>query len=137
MQRAQQTCGNCGGRGVQTVWVVDNTPPVNGCRTTHAEDVTCTNCAGSGYLEYARFTVEEAEAILEYCGIKGANKEGEAGMAKKKKTAEGLVKKEDVIQLIQNYIRNIQMNDYGKDSGIPQLYAVMSQIEKLSACGYY
>lgn len=52
-------------------------------------------------------------------------------MAKKKRTTKGLVKKEDVLQLIQNHIRNIQMNDYGKDSGVPQLYAVMSQIEEM------
>ena len=41
------------------------------------------------------------------------------------------MKKSEVQLLIQNYIRNIQMNDYGNDSGIPQLYAVMEQIEKL------
>ena len=39
--------------------------------------------------------------------------------------------KSEVQLLIQNYIRNIQMNDYGSDSGIPQLYAVMEQIDNL------
>ena len=50
---------------------------------------------------------------------------------KYKKNEDGYLKKSEVQLLIQNYIRNIQMNDYGNDSGIPQLYAVMGQIEKL------
>lgn len=41
--------------------------------------------------------------------------------------------KSEVQSLIQNYIRNIQMNDSGTDSGIPQLYAIMEQIDKLPA----
>ena len=51
-------------------------------------------------------------------------------MRSKKKKEEYLIKSE-VHLLIQNYIRNIQMNDYGSDSGIPQLYAVMEQIDNL------
>ena len=39
--------------------------------------------------------------------------------------------KSEVQLLIQNYIRNIQMNDSGSDSGIPQLYEIMEQIDKL------
>ena len=39
--------------------------------------------------------------------------------------------KSEVQSLIQNYIRNIQMNDSGSDSGIPQLYEIMEQIDKL------
>ena len=53
------------------------------------------------------------------------------GEVKYKKNKDGYLKKSGVQLLIQNYIRNIQMNDYGNDSGIPQLYAVMEQIEKL------
>ena len=48
-----------------------------------------------------------------------------------KKNKDGYLMKSEVLLLIQNYIRNIQMNDYGNDSGIPQLYAVMEQIENL------
>ena len=51
-------------------------------------------------------------------------------MRRKKKKDEYLLKSE-VHLLIQNYIRNIQMNDYGNDDGIPQLYAVMKQIDNL------
>lgn len=50
---------------------------------------------------------------------------------KGKKNKDEYLKKSEVQLLIQNYIRNIQMNDYGNDSGIPQLYSVMEQIEKL------
>ena len=39
--------------------------------------------------------------------------------------------KSEVQSLIQNYIRNIQMNDSGTDNGIPQLYTIMEQIDKL------
>ena len=39
--------------------------------------------------------------------------------------------KSEVQSLIQNYIRNIQMSDSGTDSGIPQLYEIMRQIDNL------
>ena len=50
-------------------------------------------------------------------------------MAKKNK--DGYVLKSEVQLIIQNYIHCIQMNDYGSDNGIPQLYAVMEKIEKM------
>lgn len=36
-----------------------------------------------------------------------------------------------VLTIIQNKIRNIQMNDYGTDQGISQLYSVMDEIDKI------
>ena len=48
-----------------------------------------------------------------------------------KKKKDGYLMKSEVQSLIQNYIRNIQMNDSGSDSGIPQLYEIMEQIDKL------
>lgn len=48
-----------------------------------------------------------------------------------KKPKDGNILKSDVLWIIQNYIRSIQMNDYSNDNGIPQLYAVMEQIEKM------
>lgn len=50
-------------------------------------------------------------------------------MAKKNK--DGYVLKSEVQLIIQNYIHCIQMNDYGSDNGIPQLYRVMEKIEKM------
>lgn len=49
-----------------------------------------------------------------------------------KKRNDGYVLKSEVILIIQNYIRSIQMNDYGTDSGIPQLYAVMDKVDKMT-----
>ena len=49
----------------------------------------------------------------------------------RKKPKDGNILKSDVLWIIQNYIRGIQMNDYGSDSGIPQLYAVMERIENM------
>ena len=51
-------------------------------------------------------------------------------MSSKNKKDKYLLKSE-VQSLIQNYIRNIQMSDSGTDSGIPQLYEIMEQIDKL------
>ena len=53
----------------------------------------------------------------------------EVNMTKKNK--DGYVLKSEVQLIIQNYIRSIQMNDYGSDNGIPQLYRVMEKIEKM------
>ena len=49
----------------------------------------------------------------------------------KNKNKDGYVLKSEVQLIIQNYIRGIQMNDYGNDEGVPQLYSVMKQIEKM------
>lgn len=48
-------------------------------------------------------------------------------MARKKK--DGYMPKSEVLLIIQNYIRTIQMNDYSTDSGIPQLYKAMNYID--------
>lgn len=48
-----------------------------------------------------------------------------------RKNRDGYVLKSEVQIIIQNYIRNIQMNDYGSDDGIPQLYRLMDMIEKM------
>lgn len=48
-------------------------------------------------------------------------------MARKKK--DGYMPKSEVLLILQNYIRTIQMNDYSTDSGIPQLYKAMNYID--------
>ena len=48
-----------------------------------------------------------------------------------KNKKDGYLIKSQVQLLIQNYIRNIQMNDCGSDNGIPQLYEIMRQIDNL------
>lgn len=49
----------------------------------------------------------------------------------KKKSTDGYVLKSEVLLIIQNYIRCLQMNDYGSGEGIPQLYGVMEQINEM------
>lgn len=49
----------------------------------------------------------------------------------KKKTKDGYVLRSEVLQIIQNNIRGIQMLDYGSDDGLPQLYALYEQIERM------
>lgn len=53
---------------------------------------------------------------------------------KKKKNKDGFVRKSDVLLIIQNYIRGIQMHDYSGDRGIPQLYEAMRQIDDMEVC---
>lgn len=48
-----------------------------------------------------------------------------------KKNKDGYVLKSEVLLIIQNYIRGIQMQDYGTDAGIPQLYSVMDKINEM------
>ena len=55
----------------------------------------------------------------------------QVGVNMAKKNKDGYVLKSEVNLIIQNYIRVIQMNDYGNDNGIPQLYRVMEKIEKM------
>ena len=50
---------------------------------------------------------------------------------KSKNKKDGYLIKSQVQSLIQNYIRNIQMNDSGSDNGIPQLYEIMRLIDNL------
>lgn len=49
----------------------------------------------------------------------------------KRKKEEEYLKKDEILTLIQNNIRSIQMRDNSTDSGIPQLYSLMKQIEKI------
>ena len=48
-----------------------------------------------------------------------------------KNKKDGYLMKSEVQSLIQNYIRNIQMNNSDSDGGIPQLYEIMRQIDNL------
>lgn len=50
-------------------------------------------------------------------------------MARSKRNKDGYVLKSEIQNIVQNYIRTIQMNDYGDDSGIPQLYWAMGLID--------
>ena len=65
----QITCGNCGGRGRTTVWKETHVDETTSISTFHSEEVKCESCNGKGWCEYAVFSVDEAKAILEHCGL--------------------------------------------------------------------
>ena len=68
MKTIQQTCGTCAGRGKIAHWKIISKPDdVYGMAEKVEEE--CCACGGMGYIEYAAFTVEEAQAILKHCGI--------------------------------------------------------------------
>ena len=67
MKRMFATCGNCSGVGKTTTWTVVDLDDMTG--TMQKEENFCTQCNGKGYIEYAVFSVEEAEAILKHCGL--------------------------------------------------------------------
>ena len=68
MKTIQQTCGTCVGRGKIVHWKTISKPGDNYMMAEKVEEECCF-CGGEGYTEYAAFTVEEAQAILKYCGI--------------------------------------------------------------------
>ena len=69
MERRLRTCDNCGGTGKSVTWKIVNTDKETGIGTMESEETICTSCNGSGWIDYAVFSVKEAEAILKYCGL--------------------------------------------------------------------
>ena len=69
MNTIQQICGTCGGRGFLDIWEVTDKKDANGYDIAIGRREQCHACNGKCYAEYAAFTVEEAQAILEHCGI--------------------------------------------------------------------
>lgn len=61
------SCGKCCGSGQTIVWKFKDIQDNMG--TAYSEEMTCTQCGGCGYIEYPVFSVEEAKAILKYCGL--------------------------------------------------------------------
>ena len=67
MERRFRTCDNCEGSGKITTF--ESVSMSEGTCTLKTNEITCTNCSGRGWIEYAVFSVEEAEAILKHCGL--------------------------------------------------------------------
>ena len=67
MKRMQVTCSKCGGTGYFHAWKEVATDGIT--TTMEREEFLCQSCNGSGYTEYAVFSVEEAETILKHCGL--------------------------------------------------------------------
>ena len=71
MEIMNKTCGACSGNGV---YVECKLVPISSNESTitstwQEREVKCEACNGKGYIEYAAFSIEEAEAILKHCGL--------------------------------------------------------------------
>lgn len=69
MTKVNQTCGTCGGTGVIRNWIVEKDRVNREYGVAKLEEVKCSVCDGRGWLEYAMFTLEEAEQIMKVCGL--------------------------------------------------------------------
>ena len=58
-------CGKCSGLGYTKQKIIPNDDGM----TVKIEKDICDECNGAGHIEYAIFSVEEAKAILKYCGL--------------------------------------------------------------------
>ena len=73
MHIEQISCANCYGTGKTIEWKVVEIDEEAGVGRVRSEEVTCASCNGVGYTEYPVFSVEEAKAILKYCGLSTEN----------------------------------------------------------------
>lgn len=69
MNTHRMTCGNCGGDGHLKTWKAISMNEETGTGTLKCEDVKCEKCNGTGWVEYITFSVDEAKAILNHCGL--------------------------------------------------------------------
>lgn len=67
MNKIINMCSYCSGVGYTEQWF---TPYNDGSNNFYMEQKTCPCCNGTGKQEFALFTIEEANAILEFCGLK-------------------------------------------------------------------
>lgn len=69
MHIRRMTCDNCYGTGNTIEWKIVEIYEEAGVGRAQSEEVVCSSCGGRGYTEYPVFSVEEAKAILKYCGL--------------------------------------------------------------------
>lgn len=69
MERMYVTCNNCSGIGHTIKWEVASEDAETGMGTMKSTKIVCEKCDGKGYTEHAVFSIEEAKAILKYCGL--------------------------------------------------------------------
>lgn len=65
MRIKQETCGTCNGEGKYINWIPKPEEPGIAVKKM----VPCKACNEKGYIEYAVFSIEEANAIFEFCGL--------------------------------------------------------------------
>ena len=66
MRKILLQCENCNGNGHMGHKLIPND---DGKTRRFVKGDTCEVCEGNGYIEYAVLSIEEAEAILEHCGL--------------------------------------------------------------------
>ena len=71
MDVIREACHMCGGTGQIEVFKSFIRIESKGFDGIETEKAPCITCGGKGYKQYARFTVEEAEAIMKHCGLEG------------------------------------------------------------------
>lgn len=69
MNVKREVCWSCRGTGKAYVYKTIAEDEATGISTAERVEVACCNCEGKGYTEQAVFSVEEAKAILKYCGL--------------------------------------------------------------------
>lgn len=72
MERMKVICSSCSGIGITYTWeeVSKDEDYINsGISTLRKKETPCKACNGKGYIEYAVFSIDEAEAILKHCDL--------------------------------------------------------------------
>lgn len=69
MNTMRMRCSDCAGAGYKITYETVDYDETTCINTLQSKKNTCNNCNGQGYTEYAVFSVEEAQAILKYCGL--------------------------------------------------------------------
>lgn len=69
MVKVNQICDTCGGTGVMRNWIVKKEPVNREHSIGKLKKEECPKCKGTGYVEYAMFTLEEAAQIMKVCGL--------------------------------------------------------------------
>lgn len=62
-------CESCAGMGKESNWKIIHSNDQTSALASEEEKTVCDVCNGKGYTEYVIFSMEEAKAILKYCGL--------------------------------------------------------------------
>lgn len=69
MNVVNQLCGSCAGTGTVIDYVPETKFGESEFMTARRTERKCGCCNGKGYIEYAMFTIKEAEQIMKVCGL--------------------------------------------------------------------
>lgn len=69
MDIINKTCPSCNGTGTTINWITTATAESSSFGFAQKKVDVCQRCLGKGYTEHALFSIEEARAILNHCGL--------------------------------------------------------------------